>query len=142
MVGLVVNVKIFRANLLRNFQSCIGINKVLKPVSGNVIFSVNLKGLLIRGCQIIEIRQHRKLYFQYLDDFNMSTSKEMNLVFFLDAVEHTTRIARMIRQERGNALLVGVGGTGKQSLTRLVNSHSPVSRQSLTRLVDSHSLGQ
>ncbi|XP_069092738.1 dynein axonemal heavy chain 6 isoform X2 [Pleurodeles waltl] len=55
----------------------------------------------------------------YLDDYNMTYSKETKLVFFMDAVDHVSRIARMIRQERGNALLVGVGGTGKQSLTRL-----------------------
>ncbi|XP_056265579.1 dynein axonemal heavy chain 6 [Pseudoliparis swirei] len=55
----------------------------------------------------------------YLDDYNMAFSKETKLVFFQDAVEHVSRISRMIRQERGNALLVGVGGTGKQSLTRL-----------------------
>uniref|UniRef100_A0A4W6E6H0 Dynein axonemal heavy chain 6 n=1 Tax=Lates calcarifer TaxID=8187 RepID=A0A4W6E6H0_LATCA len=55
----------------------------------------------------------------YLDDYNMTFSKETKLVFFQDAIEHVSRIARMIRQERGNALLVGVGGTGKQSLTRL-----------------------
>ena len=42
----------------------------------------------------------------------------MKLVFFMDAIEHVSRIARMIRQERGNGLLVGVGGTGKQSLVR------------------------
>nr|XP_035128016.2 dynein axonemal heavy chain 6 isoform X3 [Callithrix jacchus] len=55
----------------------------------------------------------------YLDDYNLTNPKEVKLVFFQDAVEHVSRIARMIRQERGNALLVGVGGTGKQSLTRL-----------------------
>uniref|UniRef100_A0A286XH43 Dynein axonemal heavy chain 6 n=1 Tax=Cavia porcellus TaxID=10141 RepID=A0A286XH43_CAVPO len=55
----------------------------------------------------------------YLDDYNLINPKEVRLVFFQDAIEHVSRIARMIRQERGNALLVGVGGTGKQCLTRL-----------------------
>ncbi|XP_030273772.1 dynein heavy chain 6, axonemal isoform X2 [Sparus aurata] len=53
------------------------------------------------------------------DDYNMTYSKETKLVFIQDAIEHVSRIARIIRHERGNALLVGVGGTGKQSLTRL-----------------------
>ncbi|KAJ3281611.1 Dynein heavy chain 6, axonemal [Borealophlyctis nickersoniae] len=56
---------------------------------------------------------------EYLEEYNVTMSKEVRLIFFLDAMQHISRILRIIRQPRGNALLVGVGGTGKQSLTRL-----------------------
>jgi dynein heavy chain len=57
----------------------------------------------------------------YLEDYNRTASKQMKLVFFMDCIEHITRLARTFRSERGNALLVGVGGVGKKSLTRLAS---------------------
>ncbi|KAI9190457.1 hypothetical protein H9P43_001891 [Blastocladiella emersonii ATCC 22665] len=55
----------------------------------------------------------------YLEEYNVTLSRDMRLIFFLDAKQHIARLSRIIRQPRGNALIVGVGGTGKKSLTRL-----------------------
>ena len=54
-----------------------------------------------------------------LDEYNVSFPTRMNLVFFSDAVRHIARMSRILRQPRGNAMLVGVGGSGKQSTTRM-----------------------
>lgn len=53
-----------------------------------------------------------------VEEYNERFTK-MNLVLFDDALEHLTRLHRVMRMHRGHAMVVGVGGCGKNSLTRL-----------------------
>ncbi|KAH9582136.1 Dynein heavy chain [Trypanosoma melophagium] len=54
-----------------------------------------------------------------LVEYNNVSFHKMNLVMFAYAVEHICRIARVIRKPNGHVLLLGVGGSGRQSLSRV-----------------------
>ncbi|ESN99020.1 hypothetical protein HELRODRAFT_162498 [Helobdella robusta] len=66
---------------------------------------------------IDELQSKLTSYHQQYNE--LIRGSHINLVFFKNAVEHVVRILRIIGLVRGHALLVGVGGSGKRSLTKL-----------------------
>lgn len=58
---------------------------------------------------------------EYMEDYNQTNTTKMKLVLFMDAIEHICRISRILRQPQGNALLLGVGGSGRQSVTKMAS---------------------
>uniref|UniRef100_A0AAQ5ZAJ7 Dynein axonemal heavy chain 11 n=1 Tax=Amphiprion ocellaris TaxID=80972 RepID=A0AAQ5ZAJ7_AMPOC len=76
------------------------------------------QGFICLSCQASDWEKLQKTLADALEHYN-ELHAVMDLVLFEEAIQHVCRISRILEAPYGNALLVGVGGSGKQSLCRL-----------------------
>lgn len=92
-----------------------------KPEEGPIFCSFMVEGDEDSPYQEVPKMDRLKVRLEdALEMYNMEPKfLNMNLVLFDDAIRHICRIHRVIKQPRGNLMLVGIGGSGRQSLSRL-----------------------
>lgn len=100
--------KEFQSNFKANWEEVVG---------KEVIFCNYLDDKNYQECS--DVSKVKSCLENYLEEYNNEKSVKMNLIIFDYAIEHITRIARVLSWGSGNLLLIGVGGSGRMSLTKL-----------------------
>jgi len=99
--------------------------KTYKALNNIVFTDIMSIGLSTYERSYEEVIPSKSLYDKvnsYLEEYNRCSKKPMQLVMFDYAVEHLLRICRVLRMSKGHALLIGVGGSGRQSLAKLATN--------------------
>ncbi|KAJ8974696.1 hypothetical protein NQ317_015225 [Molorchus minor] len=69
--------------------------------------------------EVLNVETFREMGIQCLEEYNSTHKNKMDIVLFDYALEHLSKICRVLSMNCGSALLVGISGSGRQSLTRL-----------------------
>lgn len=91
-------------------------------IADRLVFGDFVEGISIENKiyeEVSDLTLLRKLVDDSLEEYDSESKQPMRLVLFMDAIEHVCKINRILRLPLGNALLCGVGGSGRKSLTRL-----------------------
>jgi len=69
--------------------------------------------------EISDLNNLKQIVENYLNDYNLISKTPMDLVIFGFVIEHLSRISRILKQPNGHGLLIGIGGIGRSSATKL-----------------------
>jgi len=91
-----------------------------------LIFSDYLRGFVGDGErhyeELVSYTKARTILEEYFTEFQFARrSHNEQILFFDSAIQHISRISRVLRQPRGHCLVVGVAGTGKRTLARFAS---------------------
>ena len=103
------------ADILKKTIGSITVDELFEPPLIYTNFVTTSDGTYLPVPSIEKLKQ---VLDSKLNEYNESNAM-MDLVLFEQAMLHITRINRIIQNPGGNAMLIGVGGSGKQSLCRL-----------------------
>ncbi|ROT81734.1 putative dynein heavy chain 12, axonemal isoform X5 [Penaeus vannamei] len=91
----------------------------LERVCWGVMGSLDTPAAERRYEELIDAAQLRQTVAAFVEEYNGQHKTQLNLVTFKYVVQHVSRICRILGRAGGHMMLVGVGGSGRRSLTHL-----------------------
>ncbi|XP_034943575.1 dynein heavy chain 12, axonemal [Chelonus insularis] len=69
--------------------------------------------------EVSVMKDFEEIAFQCIEDYNLSHTTKLEIIPFKFALKHLARISRVLAIPGGSLLMIGLKGSGRQSLTRL-----------------------
>ena len=70
-------------------------------------------------CEIQDLDALKTTIEEYLDEYNQMSQTPMTFVPFRYAIEHVSKVSRVLLQPKGHVLLAGIGGSGRSNVSKL-----------------------
>lgn len=72
--------------------------------------------------EVKSMEEYAEVAASCLEEYNLTHRHKMDIVLFRYALEHLAKVCRILVIPCGSLLMVGVGGSGRQSLTKLASN--------------------